>query len=61
MDLKQETNKLTELLIGKTVRHVRRFRPGEVLIEFTDGTRFFADTRDAIECSVTGPNVSTTE
>ena len=38
---------------GKTVRHVRRFRPGEVLVEFTDGTRFFADTNTPIECSVT--------
>ncbi|MER8927782.1 hypothetical protein [Mesorhizobium sp. M0859] len=56
MDLKQETDELTMLLVGKTVRHVRRFRPGEVLIEFTDGTRFIADAHDAIECSVTGPN-----
>jgi hypothetical protein len=53
MDLKQETDELTKLLVGKTVRHVRRFRPREVLIEFTDGTRFIADARDAIECSVT--------
>jgi hypothetical protein len=56
MDLKQETDELTKMLVGKTVRHVRRFRSGEVLIEFTDGTRFIADAPIGIECSVTEGN-----
>ena len=54
MDLKGETAELTRLLSGKTVRHVLRFRVGEVLVEFTDGTRLFVDApAGTIECSVT--------
>jgi len=53
MDLKEEAAELTKLVAGKTVRHVRRFRTGEVLVEFTDGTRLFADASTPIECSVT--------
>jgi hypothetical protein len=53
MDLNEEAAELTRLLSGKTVRHVRQFRIGELLVEFTDGTRLFADAGTPIECSVT--------
>jgi hypothetical protein len=43
------------MLTGKVVARVVRHRPGEVLIEFTDGTRFFADiSSDGLELSITG-------
>ena len=57
-DLNQEARRATELLAGKTVRHVRRHRAAEVVIEFTDGTRLFVDGIGAgLEVSVTnGPD-----
>lgn len=55
MDLKQETDLATEMLSGKSVKSVKRHRPGEVLIEFTDGTRLFIDAKTAeLELSITG-------
>jgi hypothetical protein len=57
MDLEEEAAELTRLLAGKTVRHARRFRVAEVLIEFTDGTRLYVDAKaNEVECSVTEGN-----
>jgi hypothetical protein len=42
-DFEKEAQDITQLLQGKAVRAVKRFRAKEVLIEFTDGTRFFID------------------
>jgi len=59
MDLKhdvlaQGSTRATEMLQGKTVAHVIRHRPGEVLIEFVDGTRLFVHRSDAgVELSIT--------
>jgi hypothetical protein len=54
MDLNEETAALTKLLSGKIVRHVVRHRIGEVLVQFSDGTRLYVDARsDEVECSVT--------
>ena len=42
------------MLKGKIVKVVRRHRSGEVLVEFTDGTRLFVDAKgDEIELSIT--------
>ena len=42
-DLNEEAARATEMLQGKTVARVMRNRPGEVVIEFQDGTRVFVD------------------
>jgi hypothetical protein len=53
MELKEEAEKLTNLLRGKSVKLVRRHRAKEVVIEFDDGTRLFVDTATALDFSVT--------
>ncbi|WP_343715388.1 hypothetical protein [Inquilinus sp.] len=53
-DLATEALRATELLAGKTVKLVRRHREGEILIEFTDQTRLFVDSKTALEISLTG-------
>jgi hypothetical protein len=54
-DLEDEGTKLTALLQGKTVKVVRRHRLGEVMIEFSDGTRLHVNNiSDGFEFSVTG-------
>jgi len=54
--LEQESERLTELLTGKTLVRVFRHRAWEVGFEFADGTRFFADSieKSPLEISVTG-------
>ncbi len=42
-DLSQEAQRMTELLVGKTAKIVRRHRRSEFLVEFTDGTRLFVE------------------
>jgi hypothetical protein len=57
MDLDQEAAEATRLLTGKIVRLVQRSRANEVMIEFTDGTRFYADApSQPVELSVTEGN-----
>ena len=52
--LHEEESRATELLRGKVVRHIRRFRNKELLVEFTDGSRLFVDhSRDELELSIT--------
>ena len=41
------------MLLGKIVRRVIRHRDGEVLIEFEDGSRFFADSDRPLALSIT--------
>lgn len=54
MTLEDEAERLTKLLFGKVVRRGVRHCENEVLIEFTDGTRFFADTTAGkLELSIT--------
>ena len=53
--LAEESNRATEMLAGKVVASVKRHRQSEVLIEFTDGTRFFVDQcAEGVELSITG-------
>ena len=55
MTLTEEERRATEMLSGRTVARVRRHRPQEVLIEFSDGTRLFVDaSNEALELSITG-------
>ena len=53
MTLDEETARATEMLRGKMVKRVVRHREGEVLIEFEDGARFFADSNTSLELSIT--------
>lgn len=53
MTLDEETARATEMLRGKTVKRVVRYREREVLIEFEDGSRFFADSETSLELSIT--------
>lgn len=52
-ELVHEARKLAKYVAGKTVRQVWRHRPGELGIEFTDGTRLFIDHQeDGLELSI---------
>jgi len=54
--LAEEEQRLNELLSGKVVARVFRHRDREIVIEFDDGTRFFADAseiKNRLELSVT--------
>ena len=53
MTLEEESERATFLLVGKVVRRVMRHRDEEVVIEFEDGSRFFADSDSSIELSIT--------
>jgi hypothetical protein len=53
-DLNEEAARATAMLQGKTVARVIRNRPGELVIEFEDGTRVFVDRSETgIEVSIT--------
>lgn len=52
--LETEARKATELLKGKVVSKIRRYRLKEVCIEFSDGTWLFVDHgKEGLELSVT--------
>jgi hypothetical protein len=52
--LDRESAEATNVLAGKVVARIVRHRESEVLIEFTDGSRLFADALGAgLELSVT--------
>jgi hypothetical protein len=52
--LASEAMRATTLLHGKVVDKVVRHRPGELLLEFNDGTRLFVDIAgSALEVSIT--------
>jgi hypothetical protein len=54
-ELDVEASKIAELLIDKKVSKVFRPRTGEVCLEFSDGTRFFVDSKQngELEFSIT--------
>ena len=55
MDLKEESEKLTDFLSGKTVVELMRHRESEVVMIFSDGTKLFVDCKSSsLEFSVTG-------
>jgi hypothetical protein len=59
MDLQREAVEATRLLLDKTVARVERFRPSEVMVEFTDGTRLYVDaSAGPVEVSITSGNSS---
>lgn len=55
--LDDEAQRATAILIGKIVKHVRRWSEHEVMIEFSDGARLYADAQGAastkLELSIT--------
>jgi hypothetical protein len=51
--LEEESQRATAMLLGKKVRRVMRFRDSEVMIEFEDGRRIFADSVAPVEVSIT--------
>ena len=53
-DLEAEAIRATEMLRGRVVRQVWRHRPGEIGLEFEDGTRLFVDSSSTLELSITG-------
>ena len=54
MTLKQEALQATKLLKGKAIARIWRHRKKEVVIECTDGTRFFIDyASDRLNLSIT--------
>ena len=48
-----EARKIQELIVGKAVSGVFRPRINEVVLQFSDGTRFLVDTKSIPEFSVT--------
>lgn len=53
-DLEKEAQQATRMLSHKVVHALWRHRPGEVVIQFADGTRLFIDrTSDDLELSIT--------
>ena len=55
MTLEEEAERATELLAGKVLERVLRHRPGEILVQFTDGSRLLADVKGtSLELSITG-------
>ncbi|HEY6813960.1 MAG TPA: hypothetical protein VI168_00340 [Croceibacterium sp.] len=53
MTLDEESERATSILLGKVVRRVTRHRDREVMIEFEDGSRFFAESDSPLELSIT--------
>jgi hypothetical protein len=52
--LEEEAKHVAELLAGKVVETVARYRTEEILIQFTDGTRLFVDINGTcLELSIT--------
>ncbi|MEA9489748.1 hypothetical protein [Xanthomonas campestris] len=55
MTLEEEADRATVHLAGKIVQTVWRHRSSELVIQFTDASRIFADVKeDALELSITG-------
>jgi hypothetical protein len=53
-ELESEASKLTDILRGKAVNVIKRHRPGEIMIEFEDGSRLFVNRASTgLEFSVT--------
>lgn len=55
MTLDEEGERATALLRGKTVKRVLRVREQDVMVEFDDGSRLFADSETSLELSITLP------
>lgn len=53
MTLEEEAREAERLLAGKIVKRVWRPDEKQVVIEFSDGTRFFADARSPVDLSIT--------
>jgi hypothetical protein len=57
MDRDRQAEEFARLIIGETVRHVWRPKPGEIVIECADWARLFVNTfGDSLKFSVTGGN-----
>jgi hypothetical protein len=51
--LEVEALRATELLADKVVASVSRHREGELVVQFTDGTRLIVDADAPLELSIT--------
>jgi hypothetical protein len=61
MNLEKEAQRATQMLKHKVFDVLRRHHKGEVVIQFTDGTRLFVDQQpDGLELSIT-ENVDKTD
>jgi hypothetical protein len=56
MNLDEEGARATSLLRGKVVKRIARHREREVMIEFEDGSRIFADSETSLAVSITLPD-----
>jgi hypothetical protein len=56
MTLEEEAERATALLCGKVVKRVLRHREGEILVEFEDGSRLFADSTTELQLSIELPS-----
>ncbi len=56
MTLEEEGNHASAMLLGKVVKRVIRHRENEVMIEFEDGSRLFADSEAPLKLSITQPD-----
>ncbi|WP_093080807.1 hypothetical protein [Sphingobium sp. AP50] len=52
MTLDEESERATNMLLGKAVKRIARFREKEILIEFEDGARLFVDSTAPLEISI---------
>jgi hypothetical protein len=54
--LADEAARLESFLVGRRLKHVKRHREAELMIEFNDGTRLFVDWQPdrSLELSITG-------
>ncbi|WP_188514846.1 hypothetical protein [Blastomonas aquatica] len=53
LSLDEEASRATQMLSGRALSHVRRFKATEVLLEFEDGTRLYIDSASTLELSIT--------
>ncbi len=53
MTLQEQAREAERLLAGKVVKRVLRPDERQVVIEFADGTRFFADANSPVDLSIT--------
>jgi hypothetical protein len=53
LSLDEEASRATQMLSGRVLSHVQRFKATEILLEFDDGTRLYIDSASTLELSIT--------
>jgi hypothetical protein len=54
LSLEEEAQRAIEMLAGRVVSNIRRYKSSEVLVEFADGARLFVDSTTSVELSIAG-------